>query len=57
MYVLLLRVTKRQKLSGTSLVEQWLTLCAASAGGLGSIPGQGMRPRMPQLRPGTAKIK
>ena len=28
---------------GTSLVVQWLRLCAPSAGGLGSIPGQGTR--------------
>ena len=26
---------------GTSLVVQWLRLCAPNAGGTGSIPGQG----------------
>ena len=47
---------------GTSLVVQWLRLQAPNAGCLGSIPGQGtrshmpqLRVRMPQLRPGTAK--
>ena len=29
--------------TGTSLVAQWLRLCAPNAGGLGSIPGQGTR--------------
>ncbi|TEA37365.1 hypothetical protein DBR06_SOUSAS1910057, partial [Sousa chinensis] len=33
-----------------SLVVQWLRLCAPNAGGLGSIPGQGTRSFMPQLR-------
>ena len=27
---------------GTSLIVQWLGLCAPSTGGLGSIPGQGI---------------
>ena len=38
------------KKSGTSLVVQWLRLRAPNAGGLGSIPGQGTRSRMPQLK-------
>ena len=29
---------------------QWLRLQAPSAGGLGLIPGQGTRSRMPQLK-------
>ena len=29
--------------TGTSLVVQWLRLCAPNAGGMGSIPGQGTR--------------
>ncbi|TEA34838.1 hypothetical protein DBR06_SOUSAS4310016, partial [Sousa chinensis] len=33
-----------------SLVVQWLRLCAPNAGNPGSIPGQGTRTRMPQLR-------
>ena len=44
-------------MSGTSLVVQWLRLRAASAGGLGSIPGQGTRPHMPQLQIPRAATK
>ena len=44
-----------QALGGTSLVVQWLRLQAPNAGGPGSIPGQGSRPYMPQLRLSTAK--
>ena len=40
---------------GTSLVVQWLRLWTPNAGGAGSIPWQGVRSHMPQLRPGTAK--
>ena len=43
--------------SGTSLVVQWLGLCTPSAGGLGSIPGQGAKSRVQQLRPSAAKLK
>ena len=35
---------------GTSLVVRWLRLRVASAGDPGSIPGQGTRPHMPQLK-------
>ena len=35
---------------GTSSVAQWLTLRAPNAGGLGSIPGQGTRSYMLQLK-------
>ena len=35
---------------GTSLVVQWLRLCAPNAGGPGSIPGHGTRSHMPQLK-------
>ena len=47
----------REKINrgGTSLVVQWLKLHAPSEGGLGSIPGLGTRPHMPQLRHGAAK--
>ena len=41
--------------AGISLVAQWLRLCALSAGGPGSIPGQGLRSHMPQRRPDAAK--
>ena len=34
---------------GTSLVVQWLRLCAPNTGDLGSIPGQGTRSHMSQL--------
>ena len=37
-------------MSGTSLVVQWLRLHTPNAGGPGSIPGQGTRSHMPQLR-------
>ena len=36
---------------------QWLGLPASNVGGLGSIPGRGTRAHVPQLRPGTAKLK
>ena len=42
---------------GISLVVQWLRLSDSSAGDLGSIPGQGTRSCMLQLRPSTAKLK
>ena len=34
---------------GNFLLVQWLRLCTANAGGLGSIPGQGTRSHMLQL--------
>ena len=42
---------------GTSLVVQWLMLWASNEGGLGSVPGVGIRSRMLQVRPGAAKKK
>ena len=36
------------------VVVQELRLCALSAGGLGSVPGQGTRSYLPQLSPNTA---
>ena len=39
---------------GTSLGAQWLRLRAPNAGGLGPIPGQGIRSHMRQLRPKNA---
>ena len=38
------------------MVVQWLRLFALNAGGLGSIPGQGTRSYMPQLRPRGSQI-
>ena len=42
---------------GTSLLVQWVRLCVPNAGGPGSIPGQGTKAHMPQLRLGTALKK
>ena len=42
---------------GTSLVVQGLRFHAPNAGGLGSIPGQGTRACMPQLRASIKKKK
>ena len=47
--------TKSKQVGWTSLVVRWLRLGAPNVGGLGSIPGQGTRYHMPQLRPGEAK--
>ena len=50
--VLLQKTTASQLgLGGTSLMVQWLRLCAPNTGALGLIPGQGARSHMPQLRP------
>ena len=43
-----LDVTEQQQ--GLSLVVQWLRLHAPNAGALGSIPAQGTRSHMPQLK-------
>ena len=40
---------------GTSLVAQWLRLRAFTAGGTGSIPGQGTK--IPHAAPGGQKKK
>ena len=40
---------------GTPLVVHWPGLSAPNVGGRDSIPGQGTRSCMPQLRPGVAK--
>ena len=44
------------KESGTSLVVQWLRLGASNAGSPGSIPAEGTRSHMPQLRSRVTKI-
>ena len=44
-------------LRGTSLVVQWLRLCAPNARGPGLIPGQGTRSHMPQLRVCMMQLK
>ena len=62
----LARLTKKRRLKllksengsgGTSLVVQWLRLCAPNAAGPGSIPGQGTRSHMPQLRVHMLQLK
>ena len=42
---------------GTSLMVQWVRLCAPNAGVPGSIPGQGTRSHMPQLRARTPQLR
>ena len=49
------RVKKKEE--GTSLVVQWLGLCAPNAGGPGSVPGQGARSHLPQLRVCMPQLK
>ena len=44
-------------LSGTYLVVQWLRLLTLNAGGLGSIPGQGTRSYLLQLRVHILQLK
>ena len=52
----LLAVGSNVAMNRTSLVVQRLRLCAPNErAGLGSIPGQGTRSCMPQLRPSAAK--
>ena len=43
-------IFQKHIVEGTSLVVQWLRLLAPNARGLNSIPGQGTRSHMPQLR-------
>ena len=45
------------KISGTSLVVQWLRLHTPKAGGLGSTPSQGTRSHMMQLKSSNAATK
>ena len=47
-------VDKTSDNGGTSLLIQWLELQGPNAAGLGSIPGQGSRSHMLQLRPSAA---
>ena len=48
-------VIHQEEETGTSLVVQWLGVCTPNAGGPASIPGQGTRSHMLQLKPSTAK--
>ena len=45
----------RYSVTETSLGVQWLRVHTPNTGGLGSIPGQGTRYHMLQLRSGTVK--
>ena len=47
----------RMRISGTSLVVQWLRLHAPNAGGLGSMPDQETRSFMLQLRVRMPQLK
>ena len=47
----------KNNMGGTSLVVQWLRLRAPNTGGPGSIPGQGTRSHMPQLRVFMPQLK
>ena len=50
--------SSEQGTMGTSLAVQWLRLCASSAGGMGSIPGQGTKiPHATQRGKKTEKNK
>ena len=55
--VLQVLIPESQEYLGASLVVQWLRLHAPSAGGCGSIPGQGTRFHMPQLRVCILQLK
>ena len=56
-YTAILEDNMRFSQIGTSLVVQWLRLRALNAGGPGSIPGQGTRSHMPQLKIPHATVK
>ena len=45
------------KILGTSLLVQWLRLCASKAGGQGTIPGRGTGSCMPQLGAFTPRLR
>ena len=49
-YLLVNKRGRFKRIPGTLLVVQWLGLHTPNAGGLGLIPGQGTRSRMPERR-------
>ena len=49
-YISLMRDVLRNGRLGTSLVVQWLRLHATNTRSSGSIPGQGTKSHVPQLR-------
>ena len=52
-----LSATVKQGRSGASLVVQWLRFSASSAGGMGSIPGQGTKILYPIVQPKKKKSR
>ena len=50
-------VSPLRKGGGTPLLNQWLRTCSSNAGGSSSIPGQGTRSHMPQLRVDMTQLK
>ena len=46
-----------KRIPGTSLTVEWLRLQASNGRGSGSIPGQGTRFHMPQLRAHMSQLK
>ena len=59
MYVIKLLpcLLKLKNMLGSSLVVQWLRLCTPSAGASCSIPSQGTRSHIPQLRVHKPELK
>ena len=55
MCILFFQPVHKKTFTGTSLVVQWLRLQAPNARGPSSIPSQGTRSHMLQLRPGAVK--
>ena len=55
--VLQVRIPESQEYLGAFLAVQWLRLHAPNAGGWGSIPGQGTRSHMLQLRVCILQLK
>ena len=56
-FISTVQITLEENDLGTSLVVQWLRLSAPNAGSPGSIPGQGTRSHMPQLRVHMPQLK
>ena len=54
----IVEVANQMRKVGTSLVVQWLRLCADNAGGVGLIPGQGIKiPHAMQHNQKVTKLK
>ena len=58
LFLYMLKTLLKTNLPGTSLVVQWVRLCAPNAGGLGLIPGWELQSTyMPQLRARLPQLK